>query len=116
MWYLSCVRWDIYEGRVEPYYHIKYAESHDGINWDRAGIVAVDFKSSHEAGIVRPCVIKENEIYKMWYSYRDIEDYRTSRQHSYRIGYAESRCGREPSLRHAIWELSISTIPDGMSE
>jgi len=30
----------------------------------------------------------------MWYSYRSYRDYRTERQNSYRIGYAESDDGR----------------------
>jgi hypothetical protein len=90
MWYLSCVTWEVYNGRSEPYYHIKYAESKDGINWDRKGIVCIDFKSSNECGITRPCVIKDKGIYKMWYSYRGIKDYRTNKAQSYRIGYAES--------------------------
>ena len=37
----------------------------------------------------------EDGIYKMWYSYRGIADYRKNRDFSYRIGYAESRDGIE---------------------
>jgi hypothetical protein len=29
----------------------------------------------------------------MWYSYRDLTEYRTNPKHSYRIGYAESKDG-----------------------
>jgi hypothetical protein len=84
MWYVSCVRWEIENGKLKHYYHIKYAESKDGINWDRRGVVCIDFKSREEYAIARPCVIKEDGIYKMWYSYRG---------ESYRIGYAESKDG-----------------------
>lgn len=90
MWYLNCVRWEVIDGRTEPIYHIKYAESGDGVHWDRRGIVCIDIKSPSEGGIARPSVIREDGIYKMWYSYRGIRDYRTNRQHTYRIGYAES--------------------------
>jgi hypothetical protein len=93
MWYLSCLRWVLYNGRSEPIYHIKYAESTDGVNWQRQGIVAIDFKSPDEAGIVRSSVLHEGNLYKMWYSYRQLQDYRTNRQTSYRIGYAESQDG-----------------------
>lgn len=93
MWYLSCVQWQVYQGKPEPRYHMKYAESPDGIHWRREGIVCLDFKSSDEAGIVRPTILKENNLYRMWYSYRGIQDYRTNPQHSYRIGYAESGDG-----------------------
>ena len=93
MWYLSCVKWEVFNGIAEPYYHIKYAESEDGINWKREGIVCIDFKSENEGGIARPCVIKEGAIYKMWYCYRGSVDYRTNKEQSYRIGYAESTDG-----------------------
>lgn len=90
MWYLSCVKWKLVNGKQEPYYHIKYAESKDGIVWHRKGIVAIDFKSENEGGIASASVIKEGNIYKMWYAYRKADNYRTNRNASYRIGYAES--------------------------
>lgn len=86
MWYLSCVGWDLYNGEPRHRYHIKYAESLDGIHWRREGIVAIDFANSTEYAISRPSVIYENEKWKMWYSVRG---------KSYRIGYAESDNGRE---------------------
>ncbi len=86
MWYCSWVKWEIEDGKPRPYYHIKYAESRDGINWERRGVVCIDFKSEDEYAIVRPCVLKENGIYKMWYCYRGGTD-------TYRAGYAESKDG-----------------------
>lgn len=93
MWYSSCTKWVTYQGKPEPYYHIKYAESLDGVNWKREGIVCIDFKNEYECGIVRPVVQKEDGIYKMWYSYRNLDSYRTLSSNSYRIGYAESSDG-----------------------
>lgn len=93
MWYLSTVRWALYERKPEPYYHIKYAESKDGIVWKREGRVCIDFKSPKEGGISRPCVIKDGRLYRMWYSYRGGTDYRAQGNRSYRIGYAESGDG-----------------------
>src|SRR6266446_6971319 len=52
-WYLSCTGWTKVNGKAEPRYHIKYAESKDGINWDRRGIVAIDYLSEAEGAIVR---------------------------------------------------------------
>lgn len=88
MWYSSCVKWEIVEGKPKHFYHIKYAESNDGINWERKGIVAIDFKDRFEYAISRPCVLKENVIYKMWFTYRASEKTET-----YRLGYAESANG-----------------------
>ncbi|MBI3620472.1 hypothetical protein HY214_05030 [Candidatus Roizmanbacteria bacterium] len=86
MWYLSCVKWRKTSIGLKPWYHLKYAESSDGISWDRTGIVCIDFKDKNEHAISRPCVLKENGIYKMWFSYRG---------KYYQIGYAESRDGKK---------------------
>lgn len=94
-WYLSCVKWEVIEGKPEPFYHLKYAESADGIHWQRAGTVAIDFKSADEAGIVKASVIREKHFYRMWYAYRSVHEYRTAKHSSYRIGYAESLDGKD---------------------
>lgn len=92
-WYLSCTGWKMIDGRPEPSYHLKYAESLDGIHWRREGRVAIDYADSEEGGIVRASLIKESGIYRMWYCYRGLSGYRSERENSYRIGYAESSDG-----------------------
>lgn len=92
-WYLSCTEWRKIGERSEPRYHIKYAESNDGINWTRNGNVAIDYRDDNEAGIVKASVLKEDDTYRMWFSYRSFTNYRTDRISSYRIGYAESKDG-----------------------
>lgn len=94
MWYLSCTEWVKVKEKLEPRYHIKYAESTDGILWERTGRVAIDYKNDEEGGIVRPSIVKnKNGAYKMWFSYRKILDYRVDPSASYKIGYAESSDG-----------------------
>ncbi|GAA0856825.1 hypothetical protein [Aliiglaciecola litoralis] len=92
-WYLSCTEWREVNGKVEPRYHIKYAESENGIVWQRKGVVAIDYLNDSEAGIVKASVLKENGTYKMWFSYRKIDGYRDNIDASYRIGFAESNDG-----------------------
>jgi predicted GH43/DUF377 family glycosyl hydrolase len=82
MWYGSNLSWGTRE--TDMAHVIKYAESTDGLQWERKGLVAVPLQSSNEYAISKPCVVKENGTYKMWYSYRG---------QSYRIGYAESADG-----------------------
>jgi hypothetical protein len=89
-WYLSCTGWRKVNGISEPRYHIKYAESHDGIEWKRDGVIAIDYKDDFEAGIVKASVIRRDGIYQMWFSYRNFSNYRSDKSNSYRIGYAES--------------------------
>ncbi|MBI5598460.1 MAG: hypothetical protein HY890_01835 [Deltaproteobacteria bacterium] len=102
MWYLSCIEWEMVEGVPQHRYHIKYAESDDGINWRRDGTVCIDFKSPDEYAISRPCVLKDGDIYKMWYSYRG---------GSYRIGYAESFDGVEWTRKDE--DAGIDVSPSG---
>jgi len=108
MWYLSCVGWIEHNGKMEPKYHIKYGESTDGINWKRLGIVAVNFNRDDEMGIVRASVLKQGSIYKMWYCYRYLHDYRTDSQFSYRIGYAESLDGMNFTRHDYCVDLKLS--------
>jgi hypothetical protein len=84
MWYISGIRWKLESGRPKHYYLIKYAKSKDGIHWETPDIICIDFKTEDEYAISRPCVLKDQDRYRMWYSYRG---------ESYRIGYAESRDG-----------------------
>jgi hypothetical protein len=89
MWYVSCTGWKIIDDWPEPYYHIKYAESKDGINWKRTGVICINYNEYSEA-IGKPYVFKEEDIYKMIYSYRKTKSYRSDKSCSYRLGYAES--------------------------
>lgn len=82
MWYGSNLSWGSKQEDME--HLIKYAESDDGLHWHREGRICLHFKDPSEYAMSRPFVIYENELYKMWYSYRG---------ESYRIGYAESRDG-----------------------
>lgn len=93
MWYLSCTKWEVMMNKIEPFYHIKYAESIDGIHWKRDGKVAIEYSGEREGGICSASIIKEKGLYKMWYSYRSKTDFRENPNASYRIGYAESLDG-----------------------
>ena len=84
MWYVSATRWQPTPTGLHHYYHVRYAQSADGLNWTRRGRVAIDFKSAQEHAIAHPIVIKDADRYRMWYSYRG---------ERYRIGYAESPDG-----------------------
>ena len=92
MWYISGQKCEYIHGYPEPFYDCRYAESKDGINWTPTGDVALPFDDFLNA-VGRPSVFKDGEIYKMYYSYRNALDYRTNRDQSYRMGYAESKDG-----------------------
>jgi hypothetical protein len=98
-YYQSCVGWALVQGMPRHQYHIKYAESNNGIDWMRTGKVAIDFKDGGEYALSVPRVIKDPNIYRMWYSYRG---------ESYRIGYAESHDGIQWTRRDEEAGIEVS--------
>ncbi|MFY0628626.1 MAG: hypothetical protein JXR07_20175 [Reichenbachiella sp.] len=109
MWYISCTEWQLIDNYPEPKYHVKYAESKDGIHWEKEGIVCIDYDNQAEA-IGRPSVYldkKENK-YKMYYSYRLINGYRKIKEKGYQIGYAESLDGKNWDKLPSPTGLSLS--------
>lgn len=84
MWYQSGTGWNKVGDQYEPTYVIKYAESTDGLRWDRNPIVCVNTWSNREA-ISRPCISGED----MWYCKRGSSDYRLGKE-SYSIEHAVS--------------------------
>lgn len=82
MWYGSNLKWG--KEQKDMAHLIKYAESPDALRWKRQGVIALHFENENEYAMSRPCVLKEDGIYKMWYSYRG---------QRYRIGYADSADG-----------------------
>lgn len=79
MWYGSNLDWG--PDQTDMAHLIKYAESPDGIRWQRDGRIAIPFAAPDEYAMSKPCVLKHNGRYRMWYSFRGA---------AYRIGYAES--------------------------
>lgn len=86
MWYGSNLKWG--KKQSEMNHVIKYAESSDGVNWVREGVISVNNIYEGEYALSKPFVIKENDNYFMWYSYRANKMIET-----YRIGYAKSTDG-----------------------
>ena len=81
MWYVSGDGWYKKNNQTFPLYNIKYATSKDCVSWLRRGKICIDYKNGSEHAIARPIVIKDDGIYKMWFSYKG---------NNYKIGYAES--------------------------
>jgi hypothetical protein len=87
IWYTAGSKWLNINGKELPVYNLRSLESADGINWPGEGTVCLDFKDRDEHAIAKPWVIKEKNIYKMFYSVR------SALFNGYRIGYAESPDG-----------------------
>ena len=59
---------------------IIHAESDDGIHFHRDGRICIQGNNLADRVFARPAVLLEDDLYKMWYTYRG---------ETYRIGYAE---------------------------
>lgn len=92
LWYASSTGFVVVNGKPEPVYHIKHAQSLNGLDWTRTAAPCIPYSFPDEAN-ARPCVVRERGKYRMWYCFRGSVDYRTNREQSYRIGYAESPDG-----------------------
>ena len=88
LWYVSCEKWLPHENGYRHFYNIKHRFSDDGILWKSPATTCITFANEYEYAFARPFVVKEDGIYKMWYSFRAQPGIET-----YRIGYAESLDG-----------------------
>ena len=111
MWYVSATDWRVVDGAPRHRYHVRYAESGDGIRWRRDGHVCIDFQGDEEYAIGRPCVLKQAGRYRMWFC---------ARGDAYRLGYAESDDGisweRDDSAVALVgepgeWEREMTAYP-----
>jgi hypothetical protein len=109
MWYVSATGWDLVDDVPRHRYHIKYAESSDGVSWERDGIVCIDFCDASEYALSRPCVVKDGDRYRMWFS---------ARGDTYRIVCASSADGInwtrdvEPVIRSSgDWDSEMQAYP-----
>ena len=118
MWYASGTGFKVVDGKPEPLYIIKYARSENGFDWIRDNITCIEPRKGDEAN-ARATVIKDDEIYKMWYAYRGSYDFRDGTD-SYQIGYAESkdavnwiRMDERAGIRYSEsgWDSKMQTYP-----
>ncbi len=105
MWYGSNLTWGKTQETMKHVF--KYAESEDGIHWERSNQIVVDLMHPGEYALSKPFVFKEeNQVYKMWYSYRA-----NGKVETYRIGYAESPDGIQWKRKDE--EVGIDVSPEG---
>jgi hypothetical protein len=104
MWYTCFDRWDETSAGLKHYYHIRYAESDNGIDWKRDMTICIDADTSqNEYVVAKPFVLKHNGNYLMWYSYRG---------NAYKVGFAVSKDGKTWK-RHDDSRLCIQSSAEG---
>lgn len=109
MWYGSNLRWG--PVKRDMLHILKYAESKDGITWKRDNKIIVDANQPEEYAMCRPCVLKDQDCYRMWFC---------SRGETYRIQVAQSsdgvhwtRLGKDPGIdvSDSGWDSEMIEYP-----
>ncbi len=90
MWYVSAPQWIDDENGVHYICIIRHATSDDGVHWKTHPQICLEPSLPDEYAVGRPSVIRDGEIYKMWFSIRSFSKL-------YIIAYAESKDG-------IVWE------------
>jgi hypothetical protein len=104
MVYVSGLGWEERDGALHSRYHLKAATSEDGRTWTRDGRVAVDFKDAGETNLARPCVLKTQAGWQMWFC-------SASPPAKYRLAYAESSDGVTWRRRDELAGLAPAADP-----
>lgn len=115
LWYVSGLRWEWIGGRFEPIYVIRHAVQNRYGRWERDGLDVIPQRHAREC-FSRPWVMKSEDGWRMWFSYRDAIDYRDGKN-AYRIGYATSADGwkwerqPDPAIARADWDATMQAYP-----
>lgn len=109
--YYTCGNeWKVIDGKPEIDYQIKYATSHDGIEWRRDNLQVI--RPEHDFEVcARPSVWQRDGLYHMLFSRRSMAGFRIEAGQGYRAGYARSSDG-------VMWqrndgEAGLDPSPDG---
>jgi hypothetical protein len=68
MWYGSNLGWG--EGTDEILHVIKYAQSSDGVHWEKQDWAPVDTSGLGKTAACRPSVVRDPDVYRMWFCAR----------------------------------------------
>jgi len=100
-WYGGGDSFDTVDGRQFPRYNIRHAFSPDGVHLDNHYDVCVDMRGA-EYRVGRPYVIKNGNLYRMFYGAGTIAE-------GYRLAYAESSDGIQWTRRDEQLGIDVST-------
>lgn len=108
LWYVAGREWRMTDGKPEPVYKIRMATSNNGIDWVKQERDLITDKLGEHECQACPDVTYRNGHYHMFFSYRDIRNYK-GRMGGYRIGYAAS-----PDMLN--WQRNDDLVDISLSE
>jgi hypothetical protein len=89
LFYIAGKKWLTHNGRAEPVYQVRMAESQDGLAWKKHNRDIIKTKLEENECQASPDVFFYENRYHMFFSYRYSVDYR-GKEKGYRLGYAFS--------------------------
>jgi hypothetical protein len=89
LFYIAGKKWLNHNGRPEPVYQIRLAESQDGLNWVKYNKDLISTRLEENECQASPDVFFHDNRYHMFFCYRYSINYR-GKEKGYRIGYASS--------------------------
>jgi sucrose-6-phosphate hydrolase SacC (GH32 family) len=89
LWYIAGKKWIANNGKPEPVYRIRMAESNDGKEWEKHGKDLIEVRLEENECQASPDVFFHNGKYHMFFCYRYSLNFR-GKEGGYRIGYASS--------------------------
>jgi predicted GH43/DUF377 family glycosyl hydrolase len=104
LWYIAGEQWIETNDKQVPSYNLRYLDSTDLAVWGKRGTVVMDLAGADEFGFGRPFVVREGNLFKMWYSVRLLSK-------GYRLGYAESADGLNWQRKDD--QVGIDVSPNG---
>jgi hypothetical protein len=102
-WYNSGISWTKTATGWKHHYGIHYAHSRDGVDWTCLPGMCLPFADEYEYAFGRPCVIRREGTYFMWYAHRA-----TRTTDSYRMGFATSEDGRAWHRQDRLSGIDVS--------
>ena len=109
LWYVAGKEWRMTDGKPEPVYKIRMAISDNGIDWVKLGRDLIPDKLGQQECQACPDVIYRSGRYHMFFSYRDIRNYK-GRKGGYRIGYASSSDMFNWERNDAMIDIGVSDV------
>jgi len=89
LFYIAGSKWVLDNGKPEPVYKIRMAESNDGISWHKLNMNLIENRIEEDEAQASPDVFFMNDMYHMFFCFRRSINYR-NKENGYRIGYAYS--------------------------
>ena len=108
---MSATEWRPGPAGPRHYYHIRYAESADGMAWMRDGTVCLDYATPDEHAFARPWVVRDADMYRMWFAVRGAALRRSATPSPRMVSAGPGNCCRYSTAGSEAWDSEMVEYP-----